>query len=317
MSVARFTPVLVAMLAFVTGCGGADGAVFENQVVASGKVINLSPDQKRVTADKDAAIAAAVPEAVRATGKLTIGGSAGTAPPLRFYATDDKTPIGVETDIAVLVADVLGLEPQLEVSSWENLFVGLDSGAYQLGISNITVTEARKEKYDFATYRLDTLAFEAKKGAGWKVDGPADVAGKVVSVGSGTNQEKILVDWVEQNKAKGLAPTEIKYFQNSPDYYLALESGRIDAYLGPNPTAAYHVATSGKTEIIGSFSGGGEIVGKIAATTKKDSGLVKPVADALNLLIKNGKYAEVLERWGLATEAVPTSEINPPGLPKT
>jgi polar amino acid transport system substrate-binding protein len=309
--------VLVAMLAFVTGCGGADGAVFENQVVASGKVINLSPDQKRVTADKDAAIAAAVPEAVRATGKLTIGGSAGTAPPLRFYATDDKTPIGVETDIAVLVADVLGLEPQLEVSSWENLFVGLDSGAYQLGISNITVTEARKEKYDFATYRLDTLAFEAKKGAGWKVDGPADVAGKVVSVGSGTNQEKILVDWVEQNKAKGLAPTEIKYFQNSPDYYLALESGRIDAYLGPNPTAAYHVATSGKTEIIGSFSGGGEIVGKIAATTKKDSGLVKPVADALNLLIKNGKYAEVLERWGLATEAVPTSEINPPGLPKT
>jgi polar amino acid transport system substrate-binding protein len=309
--------VLVAMLAFVTGCGGADGAVFENQVVASGKVINLSPDQKRVTADKDAAIAAAVPEAVRATGKLTIGGSAGTAPPLRFYATDDKTPIGVETDIAVLVADVLGLEPQLEVSSWENLFVGLDSGAYQLGISNITVTEARKEKYDFATYRLDTLAFEAKKGAGWKVDGPADVAGKVVSVGSGTNQEKILVDWVEQNKAKGLAPTEIKYFQNSPDYYLALESGRIDAYLGPNPTAAYHVATSGKTEIIGSFSGGGEIVGKIAATTKKDSGLVKPVADALNLLIKNGKYAEVLERWGLATEAVPASEINPPGLPKT
>jgi polar amino acid transport system substrate-binding protein len=317
VSVARFTLVLVVMLAFVAGCGGANGSVAENQVVASGKVINLSPDQKRVTAEKDPAIAAAVPEAIRATGKLAIGGSAGTAPPLRFYATDDKTPIGVETDIAVLVANVLGLEPQLEVSSWENLFVGMDSGAYQLGISNITVTEARKEKYDFATYRLDTLAFEAKKGAGWKVDGPADVAGKVVSVGSGTNQEKILVDWVEQNKAKGLPPTDIKYFQNSPDYYLALESGRIDAYLGPNPTAAYHVATSGKTEIIGSFSGGGEIVGKIAATTKKDSGLVKPVADALNLLIKNGKYAEVLERWGLATEAVPSSEINPPGLPKT
>ncbi|MET1074555.1 MAG: ABC transporter substrate-binding protein [Umezawaea sp.] len=317
MTRARTIPAVAALLLLLSACGGATGAVTEDQVVSEGKVINLSADQKRVSATKDDAIAAQVPEAVRAAGKITIGGSAGTAPPLRFYATDDKTPIGVETDIAVLVAQVLGLEPQLEVSSWENLFVGLDSGAYQLGLSNITVTEARKEKYDFATYRLDTLAFEAKKGAGWKVSGPADVAGKVIAVGSGTNQEKILVDWSKQNEAKGLKPTDIKYFQNSSDYYLALESGRIEAYLGPNPTSAYHVATSGKTEIIGSFSGGGEIVGKIAATTKKDSGLVKPVADALNLLIKNGKYAEVLDRWGLASEAVPESEINPPGLPKS
>lgn len=318
MSPSRLVPVLVGLLVLVAACGGADGAVAEDQVVSEGKVINLSPDQKRVTAEKDPAIAAGVPEEVRKTGKITIGGSAGTAPPLRFYATDDKTPIGVETDIAVLIAQVLDLEPQLEVSSWENLFVGLDSGAYQLGLSNITVTEARKDKYDFATYRLDTLAFEAKKGGTWKVEDPEDVAGRTIAVGSGTNQEKILVDWSQRNEDKGLEPTDIKYFQNSSDYYLALESGRIEAYLGPNPTAAYHVATSGKTEIIGSFSGGGgDIVGKIAATTKKDSGLVEPVAEALNLLIKNGKYAEVLERWGLSSEAVPTSEINPPGLPRS
>lgn len=317
MSPSRLVPALVGLLVLVAACGGADGAVVEDQVVSEGKVINLGPDQKRVTAEKDPTIAAGVPGEVRKTGKITIGGSAGTAPPLRFYATDDKTPIGVETDIAVLIAQVLDLEPQLEVSSWENLFVGLDSGAYQLGLSNITVTEARKDKYDFATYRLDTLAFEAKKGGTWKVEGPEDVAGRTIAVGSGTNQEKILVDWSRRNEDKGLKPTDIKYFQNSSDYYLALESGRIEAYLGPNPTAAYHVATSGKTEIIGSFSGGGDIVGKIAATTKKDSGLVEPVAEALNLLIKNGKYAEVLERWGLSSEAVPTSEINPPGLPRS
>ncbi|HEX6347273.1 ABC transporter substrate-binding protein [Umezawaea sp.] len=317
MSPSRLVPALVGLLVLVAACGGADGAVVEDQVVSEGKVINLGPDQKRVTAEKDPTIAAGVPGEVRKTGKITIGGSAGTAPPLRFYATDDKTPIGVETDIAVLIAQVLDLEPQLEVSSWENLFVGLDSGAYQLGLSNITVTEARKDKYDFATYRLDTLAFEAKKGGTWKVEGPEDVAGRTIAVGSGTNQEKILVDWSRRNEDEGLKPTDIKYFQNSSDYYLALESGRIEAYLGPNPTAAYHVATSGKTEIIGSFSGGGDIVGKIAATTKKDSGLVEPVAEALNLLIKNGKYAEVLERWGLSSEAVPTSEINPPGLPRS
>ncbi|MEU5693930.1 ABC transporter substrate-binding protein [Actinosynnema sp. NPDC020468] len=317
MSWLKITGLLAAAALSLTACAGADGAATEEKVVAAGKTVNLSPEQNRVKADKVDAIAAKVPEEFRKAGKIAIGGSAGTAPPLRFYANDDKTPIGVETDIAYLVANVLGLEPDLQVSSWENLFVGLDSGQYPLGISNITVTEARKEKYDFATYRLDTLAFEALKGGSWKVSKPEDVAGKIIAVGSGTNQEKILVDWSKANEAKGLKPVDIKYYQNAADYYLALESGRIEAYLGPNPSAAYHVATSGKTEVIGTLSGGGDIIGKIAVTTKKGSGLAEPVAEAIDNLIKTGKYAEVLDRWGLKDEAVDKSEINPPGLPKS
>lgn len=309
------TTLLAALTLVLAACGTAGG---EPETSGGANLnVNLGPEQNRVTAEKDDKIAQKVPERFRAKGELVIGGSAGTAPPLRFYATDDKTVIGVETDIATLIADVLGLKPKLEVTSWENLFVGLDSGAYDLGLSNITVTEARKEKYDFATYRLDTLAFEAKKGGTWRVKGPEDVAGKVIAVGSGTNQEKILVDWNDRNVAAGLPATDIKYFQNSSDYYLALQSGRIDAYLGPNPVSAYHAATSGQTEVIGTFSGGAEVQGKIAATTKKGSGLVEPVQEALNQLIANGKYAEVLKRWGLSDEAVPTSEINPQGLPKT
>jgi polar amino acid transport system substrate-binding protein len=305
-------PLLAVLALLLAACGTA-----ESEPAASGLNVNLGPDQNRVTAQKDDKIASKVPDKFRTKGELVIGGSAGTAPPLRFYATDDKTVIGVETDIAALVADVLGLKPRLEVASWENLFVGLDSGNFDVGLSNITVTEARKEKYDFATYRLDTLAFEAKKGGSWKVREPKDVAGKVIAVTSGTNQEKILVDWSTKNVAAGLKATDIKYFQNSSDYYLALQSGRIDAYLGPNPTSAYHAATSGQTEVIGTFSGGASVQGKIAVTTKKGNGLVEPVQEALNQLIANGKYAEVLKRWGLSDEAVPTSEINPQGLPKT
>ncbi|MCC8248854.1 ABC transporter substrate-binding protein [Saccharothrix luteola] len=317
MSALKIATAVTAVALTLAACGTADGGTTENQVVAAGKTVNLGPDQQRVTAAKVDSIAAKVPERFRAGGKLVVGGSVSTAPPLRFFATDDKTPIGVETDLAVLIAGVLGLEAQLETTSWENLFIGLDSGAYPVGLSNITVTEERKEKYDFATYRLDTLAFEAKRGGDWRVTKPEDVAGKIVAVGSGTNQEKILVDWSRSNEARGLPATDIKYFQNASDYYLALESGRIDAFLGPNPTSAYHVATSGKTEVIGTFSGGGAIVGKIAATTKKGSGLVEPIAEALDHLIATGKYAEVLDRWGLGDEAVERSEVNPPGLPRS
>ncbi|QUQ68233.1 ABC transporter substrate-binding protein [Kutzneria sp. CA-103260] len=301
-----YSKVLAVLLAAatLTACGAAAG--------------EQSQQQPRITDSKVDRIAAEVPQAIRDRGTLEVITSVGTVPPLTFYDTDNKTPIGVEEDLAALVSDVLGLKPHVNVASWENVFVGLDSGKYDAGFTNITVTEERKEKYDFATYRLDNVSFEARKGGNWKVNGPADVAGRTIAVASGTNQEKLLLDWNAQNVAKGLKPVDVKYFQNSTDYYLALQSGRIDAYLGPNPTAAYHAKASGQTEIIGTVSGAGPTLqGEIAATTKKGNGLVRALADALNQVISDGSYRKVLDRWGLANEAVPKSEINPPGLPKS
>ncbi|MFJ1733367.1 ABC transporter substrate-binding protein [Streptomyces sp. NPDC088254] len=296
-----------------------DGGTTEVAATSGSKTkINISADQKRVTTDKVDSIAAEVPEKIRKRGTLEIVDSSGSAAPLTFFATDNKTVIGVEPDIASLVADVLGLKLHINTVSWENIFVGLDSAKYDVGFSNITVTEERKEKYDFAPYREDNLGFEAKKGSGLKITGPKDVAGQTVAVGSGTNQEKLLIEWSKENEKAGRKPVNIKYYQNDSDTYLALQSGRIDLYLGPNPTAAYHAATTGKTEVVGTYSGAGSTLqGLIAATTKKDSGLVKPLADALNHVIENGTYAKVLKRWGLSDEAVTKSEINPPGLPKT
>ncbi|MFF4522638.1 ABC transporter substrate-binding protein [Streptomyces bluensis] len=296
-----------------------DGGTTEVAATSGSKTkINISPDQNRVTTDKVDSIAAEVPEKIRKRGTLEIVDSSGSAAPLTFFATDNKTIIGVEPDIASLVADVLGLKLHINTVSWENIFVGLDSAKYDVGFSNITVTEERKEKYDFATYREDNLGFEAKKGSGLNITGPEDVAGKTVAVGSGTNQEKLLIEWSKENEKAGRKPVNIKYYQSDSDTYLALQSGRIDLYLGPNPTAAYHAATTGTTEVVGTYSGAGAALqGLIAATTKKDSGLVKPLADALNHVIENGTYATVLKRWGLSDEAVTKSEINPPGLPKT
>lgn len=304
----------------LAACGNpSDGGTTEVAATAGTRTkINLSPDQKRVTTDKVDSIAAKVPAEIRKRGTLEIVDSSGSSAPLTFYANDNKTIIGVEPDIAYLVADVLGLKAHINTVSWENIFIGLDSGKYDVGFSNITDTEERKEKYDFASYRKDDLAFEAKKGSGLKITGPEDVAGRTVAVDTGTNQEKLLVEWSKENEKAGREPVNIKYYQNVSDTNLAVASGRIDLYLGPNPTAAYRVATAGKTEIVGTYSGAGATLqGLIAATTKKDSGLVEPLADALNEVIENGTYAQVLKRWGLSNEAVTTSEINPPGLPRT
>ncbi|WP_093607755.1 ABC transporter substrate-binding protein [Streptomyces indicus] len=315
----RFAASLLAASALVlAACGNPEAGTTDVAAAPGSKTrIDTSPDRKRITTAKVDAIAAQVPEEIRERGTLEIVDSSGSAAPLTFYATDNKTVIGVEPDLAHLVADVLGLKPRINTVSWENIFVGLDSAKYDVGFSNITVTEERKEKYDFATYREDNLGFAAKKGSGLKVAGPEDVAGLKVAVSSGTNQEKLLVEWSKENEKAGREPVDIKYYQSESDTYLALRSGRIDLYVGPNPTAAYHAVTSGNTEVVGTYSGAGATLqGLIAATTKKDSGLAKPLAAALNHVIENGSYAKVLARWGLSDEAVPKSEINPPGLPK-
>jgi polar amino acid transport system substrate-binding protein len=180
------------------------------------------------------------------------------------------------------------------------------------------VTEERKEKYDFATYRNDNLAFEVLRDSGISIAEPKDVAGLKIGVGSGTNQEKILVDWSDANVAAGLEPTDIQYYQNASDYYLALGSGRIDAFFGPNPTAQYHAASTGETEVTGVFSGAGDTLqGEIATLTLKGNGLAEALQAAINETIENGTYEQVLERWNLTSEAVDRSELNPPGLPRT
>ncbi|WP_410590262.1 ABC transporter substrate-binding protein [Amycolatopsis sp. lyj-23] len=310
----KLRTLLLASVFALAACGSPEAATAPAAGQPGG--VNITANQNRVRAQQVAAIAALVPADVRARGTLVVGTTGNGTPPLSFRADDDKTVIGVEPDLAQLVADVLGLKLDLQASSWENLFLSVENRQFDAGFSNITVTEERKDKYDFATYRQDTIAFEVRTEKNISVKEPKDIAGLTVGVSAGTNQEQILLRWDQQNKAAGLAPVKFQYYQAASDYYLALQSGRIDVYVGPNPTSAYHVAVDKKTKIVGTVSGGGTIRADIAAMTKKDDGLVKALQQALDTLIKNGQYAEVLKRWNLTSEALPASEINPRGLPR-
>jgi polar amino acid transport system substrate-binding protein len=235
--------------------------------------------------------------------------------PLDFYADDNATPIGNETDIAQLVADGLGLKLELVPTAWENWPLATQSGSVDATIANVTVTEQRKQLFDFSSYRVDQLGFLARAGSPLHVTGPADVAGLRIAVGSGTNQEKILLAWDQQNRAAGLAPVDVQYFQNDSDTTLALQSGRIDLSFGPNATAAYKAATAPDDfAVVGTVNGGWPDTAQIAVATLKGNGLAPAVTAALNAAIADGSYAKVLDRWGLGSEAVQKSETNPPGL---
>lgn len=279
------------------------------------KVFNLSPDQVRVAVTVDPAAAALVPDEIKKDGKLTVAVALGTAP-LGLFSTDNKTPIGNEVDIAIALAQSLGLEADIVPTAWADWPLGVSSGKYEAVISNVTVTEARKLKFDFATYREDKLGFYAKEDSSiTKVESAPDVAGKKVIVGSGTNQESILLAWDKENKSKGLASIAFQYYDDDSASTLALQSGRADLAFGPNPTGAYKAATDGKSKLVGTVDGGWPLSASIAVTTGKGNGFAVAAQAGLNHLIAEGSYAKILDTWGLSSEAVTTSLLNPPGLP--
>ncbi|MBV1855582.1 ABC transporter substrate-binding protein [Catellatospora tritici] len=314
----RVRPVLaalsIAVLALTAACANPEDGGRAADPSAATK-INTAPEQNRVRAERVQAIADLVPAAISGKGELAVGTISNGVPPLAFLADDDKTVVGVEIDIAQLVADTLGLKLTVTQSSWENLFLSIRSGKYDVGFSNITVTEERKDIYDFATYRADSLTWEvAADSKITKIEKPADVAGLTVGVGSGSNQEKVLLAWLDENKAAKLPETKIQYYQTQTDYWLALKSGRIEAFFGPHSLSAYHVQVAKESKLVGDYYSPTPAL--IGAMTVKDNGLIKALNEALNSIIANGKYAEVLARWGLDHEKVTGSLINPPGTPR-
>ncbi|MFD6162562.1 ABC transporter substrate-binding protein [Nocardia sp. NPDC060256] len=311
--------LVLVVLTAVTLLVGACGDTVDNEVrTVNGQSFDLSPEQStRIRAGKVDAIAAKVPQVIRNRGSLIVTGSPDTGPPLRFYASDDRALIGSEVDFAYLLADILGLKAELSAADWSQNFVRIDSGEVDAFIANVTVTEERKEKYDFATYRLDNIALEVPKDSDWTYTDRKSLAGKRIGVGAGTNQEQLLVKWSDQNVADGLPKIDIAYYQQTTDYYLALASHRLDGFLGPNPVAVYHSATVGQTKITATFSGAGDVVqAEIGVLTKKDNGLIGPIQEAVQYAIDHGTYQRVLDRWGLSSEAVKAARVNPPGLPK-
>lgn len=281
--------------------------------VSSAQGIDLAANETPLHTARDEAAIAKIPASFKFVepGTLTVAISALNSPPLALLASDNRTRIGSDPDIARLLADSLGLKLKLVPTAWEDWPLGISAGRYDVALVNIAVTEQRKEKYDFATYRVDSLAFSVKSTSPIEaVRGPADLAGRKVIVGSGTNQEKILLGWNAENETAGRKPALPVYLTDDASGNLYIQSGRADVFFGPQSVASYKAALTGKTKVVGL----GPKKAFVATTTKKGNGLVVALKAALDGAIARGDYQRALARWGEAGEAVTTSQINPPGI---
>ncbi|WP_376773727.1 ABC transporter substrate-binding protein [Rhizobium mongolense] len=286
---------------------------------AGDAIFDLSPEQPgRIHVGRDERATAVIPRDFKFVkpGAFTVAVSPG-GPPLATYATDAKTVVGADPDIAYAIADSLGLKLELVPVAWIDWPLGLASGKYDAVISNVGVTEQRKEKFDFSTYRQGLHGIYVKSDSKIAaIEEPKDAAGLRIIVGAGTSQERILVEWNKENVAAGLKPLELQYYDDEAASLLALASDRADVIVQPHAQLVYIAARDKNIKSVGTLSAGWPDRSDVAITTRKGSGLASALTIATNGLIVNGTYAKILNRWQLADEALPKSETNPPGLPK-
>lgn len=252
---------------------------------------------------KNAALAAKVPAALRASG-IKVASDV-SYPPMDFFASDNKTVVGAEADLDKALGTVLGVKVTIVNVPFDSILPGLQSGKYQLGVSSFTDTAEREKVVDFVTYfdAGTSLLVPAGNPKALKPGGDS-LCGRTVAVAKGSTQA--LVDLPARAKTCK-TPIKVSTFPDGTGVNLAVTSGRADAALADSPVAAYAAKQSGgKLEVAGDSYGNAPF----GIAVPKNSELTGLLKSALEDLKASGGYQQVLAKWGLESGALNTFEIN-------
>lgn len=258
------------------------------------------------TQSADPTISATVPPAVKSQGSLTVALDATYAPD-EFIAPNGSTIVGMDADLSTAISQVLGLKSKLVNATFDTIIPGIQSGKYGMGASSFTDTITRQKVVDFVDYFAAGEGFYVKTGSSLAFNGLTSLCGHTVSVESGTTEQ---TDAQTQGKActkGGKGSVTVLSFGNQSQANLAVSSGRADVGFADSQVAGYIVASSN-----GVFQNSGTAfeVAPYGLALPKGNGMAAPVQAAVNLLIKNGVYAQILTKWGVQSGAVVSSVIN-------
>lgn len=251
----------------------------------------------------DAALAAKVPADIKSAGTLTIGTDS-TYAPSEFLDSDGKTVIGFDVDLFNAVAAKLGLKTSWQSADFTSIIPGVNSGKYQIGVSSFTINAEREKQVTMISYFSAGTQWAAKTGS---TITPDTACGKKIAVQTGTVQ---VDDITARNKKCTSGKITIDQYQKQSDATNAVVTGKDDAMLADSPVAAYAVKqTSGQLALVGDIYDSapyGYTVGK----TQID--FADAISGAVQALIADGTYKQILDKWGVTAGSITTPAVNPP-----
>ena len=217
-------------------------------------------------------------------GKLLMGNDT-TYPPFESIG-DNGDPEGFDVDIAMELADRLGLELEVVTTAWEGIIPGLKTDKYDILMSAMTITDERLAEIDFSDPYIDSNQSIAVKKGTTDIVSEEDLVGKVVGV---------QVDTTGQFTAEEIAGIkEIRKYDTILLAFQELELGRIDAIMNDYPVNAYLSKIRGQTEVVTTVTTD-EQYG--IGVKKGNDQLLEAINQALADMDADGTYNEIFDKW--------------------
>jgi polar amino acid transport system substrate-binding protein len=287
--------VAVALLATACGSGGGDGAARDLCAPPGPEAATAAPANLTApgagTEDRFTTESTEPPAAVDVSrlglirpGVLSVGTLSDAPPSICVNSAGAFT--GFDNELLRAVAAKIGLRVEFSGTEFAGLLAQVAGKRFDVGSSNITTTDARREMVGFTNgYDFGYFSLVVKDGS--PVQGFADLGpGSRVAVVQGTVQDEYVVNEL------GLDPVKF------PDYntaYANVKTGQVDAWVAPSAQAQGAIAPGDATSVVdNSFS----LDNFVAWAVAKDN---KPLIDALNsgldAVIADGTYARLYSDW--------------------
>ncbi|PWU50800.1 ABC transporter substrate-binding protein [Micromonospora globispora] len=260
-----------------------------------------------VTAAADSALAAKVPDSIKADGVIKVGTDS-TYAPAEFLDQDGKTVVGFDVELFNAVAQKLGLKAQYESAPFDSILPGVDSGKYEIGVSSFTINAERLKSVNMVSYYAAGTQWATKQGNPAGVD-VENACGKKVAVQTGTVQVDDITARSKKCTDAGKPAIKIDQYQAQSDATAAVVSGKDDAMLADSPVGAYAVKQSnGQLALLGDIY---ESAPYGYAVKKDQQAFAEVLKEAVQAVIADGTYKAALQKWGVEGGAVTTAELNP------
>ncbi|MCU1437118.1 MAG: hypothetical protein JWP66_205 [Naasia sp.] len=262
------------------------------------------------TADVDKAAAAALPEKYKENGIKFASDIAN--PPMEFYDEDQEIQ-GFDFDLMNEMGARLGVEVTMNQQAWDTIIPSLQSNKWDAIIAGMNDTEEREEVLDFVDYFYGGFGILVQKGNPDGITSAEDLCGKKVAVQKATVQGEILTERAKDCPS-GTTITLVE-LPSELDSQTALRAGQASAEVVDAYVAAYAAQAAGDGEFFELVTDPDNPAGLNPVYTgigvlKKTEGLAEALQLALQAVIDDGTYQELLDKWNLADFAVEEAGMN-------
>ncbi|WP_431523682.1 substrate-binding periplasmic protein [Paenibacillus pabuli] len=228
-------------------------------------------------------------EQIKSAGTMKVG-MMGTYAPYNFL-NDKKEMDGFDADIAREVAKRLGVEVEFVSQEFSGLIPSLQSKKIDAVISQMTITDERKQALDFSEGYITNQVKIIVKSDNNDITKLEDFKGKTIGVGLGTNDETYLRNEVLPK----VGDFTIKTYDDVISSLKDLNAGRIDATIN-NLYALKPIVDANGFDI---KAVGEPIKSDQAgiAVRKNNPELVAALNDALQGMKDDGTYNTIFKKW--------------------